>query len=450
MRLRYIALAAAAAMLAGCDDSPLDTNPTAQIDAEAAITNARGVELAVNGAYRALQYRLSTATTQAQGSYSRDLLVYPELYADNLDFTGTFTTDGQVGQRDVSASNVAIRDLWADAYGGINRSNNVLAAIPGVGDLTSAQRDRFRGEALFLRGLNYFNLVRFFGGVPILIEPSRGAGAEAQRARSTVEEVYAQIERDLEEAATLLPSGRVAGRATQTAANALLAKVYLEQGEWQQARDRATSVIGSGTQALVGQYRDLFAVRNSTESIFELQYSVNVANSLAFWFFPQDLGGRRGFAPSQELYNAYEAGDVRRDASIGVSDGDLYGVKFHRIGTSDDNVIVLRLAEMYLVRAEANARLGAPAATVRQDIDVVRSRAGLGALPASVATQEQLIDAILHERRVELAMEGHRFFDLRRTGRAEAVLDLPAWRLLFPIPQTELDVNEALEQNPGY
>ena len=117
---------------------------------------------------------------------------------------------------------------------------------------------------------------------------------------------------------------------------------------------------------------------------------------------------------------------------------------------SDDNIVVLRLAEMYLIRAEANARLGADAATVRADINVVRNRAGLPDLPADVDTQQELLDAILLERRFEFAMEGHRFFDLRRFGVATTVLGIAPERLLFPIPQAEMDVNDQLEQNPGY
>jgi starch-binding outer membrane protein, SusD/RagB family len=440
MKLRHITWVAAAVLLAGCD-SPLETNPTASIDAEAALVNARGVELGLTGAYRSLQ---------SDALYSREMTVYPELYADNLEFTGTFTTDAQVAQRDIAPSNGAILSMWTASYSGINRVNNVLAAINVVGDLTEAQRARFRGEALFLRGLHHFNLVRYFGGVPVVTEPSRGVGPETQRPRNTVQEVYAQIETDLQEAATLLGPDRVNGRATRGAANALLARAALEQGKWAEARDRATAVIGNTQYALVGNYRTLFTTKNTAESIFEVQYSVNISNNLAFWYFPASLGGRRGFAPTAGLFNAFEAGDARRDASIGVAGGERYGIKAHRIATNDDNVIVLRLAEMYLIRAEANARLNAAPATVRGDINVVRRRAGLTDLPESVATTEQLISAILQERRVELAMEGHRFFDLRRTGRAEQVLNIAANRLVFPIPQAERDVNPELAQNPGY
>jgi hypothetical protein len=191
--------------------------------------------------------------------------------------------------------------------------------------------------------------------------------------------------------------------------------------------------------SLVANYRDLFTTKNTSESIFEVQYSVNNSNSQAFWFFPQALGGRYGYAPSTSLFNAYETADVRRAASIATSGSSRYGNKYFRVANGDDNVIVLRLAEMYLIRAEANARLNADPATVRADINIVRRRAGLGDLAATITTQAALFDAILQERRVEFAMEGHRFFDLRRLGRAQQLLG-----------QAERDVNSNLAQNPGY
>jgi len=440
MKARYIALFALSALTAACD-SPLDTNPTTAIDADQALTTADAVGRAVSGVYRSLQ---------AEALYNRTLIAYPDLYADNLDFTGTFQTDREVQLRAVTPTNSAILGTWQAAYAGINRANNILAAIPTVKEMPADRAAQYRGDALFVRALHYFNLVRHFGGVPIVTEPSKGVSEQSQVARSSAQEVYALVVKDLEEAAGLLGPGRRNGFATRGAANALLARVYLEMGDHAKARDKATAVISTGTYSLVANYRDLFTTKNTSESIFELQYSVNNQNSHAFFFFPSNLGGRYGYAPSAGLNNAFEAGDVRKAATIGVSGTRVYGIKYPRAATSDDNVHVLRLAEMYLIRAEANARLGADPAVVRADIDVVRRRAGLAALPATITTQQALLDAVLRERRVEFAMEGHRFFDLRRMGRAEQVLGIPATRLLFPIPQAERDVNPNLQQNPGY
>lgn len=445
MKAKYITWVAAVALLGAACDSPLNVDPQDSIDAGAALSDGRAIELGVRGGYRSFQ---------TSPLYDREMTIYPELYADNLQWTGTFSTDAEVFNRNIQTSNGAIRDAWRDSYTGINRANNVLAAIPGAKDLSAGNAKLFRGEALFIRALHYFDLVRYFGGVPVVTEPARQVTEADNVARNSAAEVYALIEKDLTEAVGLLPALNEAGRATSGAANALLARVALEQGKWQVARDRATAVISSDRYRLVPSYRNVFTTKNGPESIFELQYSINNRNALAFWYFPQSLGGRRGIAPSASLNNAFEAGDTRKAAQIGTTGSTgttLYGIKYFRIASGDDNVPVLRLADMYLVRAEANARLNAAPAVVLADVNVVRARAGLAPLdPANFASTEALIDAILKERRVEFAMEGHRFFDLRRTGRATQVLNIPAFRLLFPIPRSEIDVNPKLEQNPGY
>jgi hypothetical protein len=426
--------------MAACD-SPLDTHPTDAIDAGIALTSARGIELALNGAYRQLQ----------SGSlYGRQEQAYNDMYADNLNFTGTFGTDREVSLRAISPSNGGTGGMWQAGYIGVNRANNILDALPNVSDLPDATRTQYRGEALFLRGLYYSLLVKYFGGVPLVDKPSKGVDESSYPTRATQQESYAFIVQDLEEAATLLAATRANGRATQGAVNALLARIYLEDGKYAQARDKATAVIDNTTYVLTPTFREMFANKNTSESIFELQFTVNNSNSLAFWFFPTAIGGRLGFAPSPGLYDAFEAGDTRRDATIAIQGTQRYGYKYFRIAQGDDNVHVLRLAEQYLIRAEANARLNAPTATVHADINVIRQRAGLADLDVAVTTQAALLDAILQERRVELAFEGHRFADLRRHGKAESVLTLAAHRLLWPVPLYETDVNENLVQNPGY
>jgi len=441
MKTTYLRWIVTAALLAACD-SPLNTDPTSAIDSENALTTPRGIELGTNGAYRSLQ----------SGSlYSLNHTVYPDLYADNLDFTGTFQTDREVSLRNITTGNGAILGIWQAAYTGINRANNLLDAIPRVTALTPGQAAQYRGEALFIRALHYSVLVRYFGDVPIVTEPSRDVGPQTLVARRPLAEVNALIFADLEEAATLLPAAPAAGRASSGAANALLARVYLDDAQYALARDKATLLIGDPAYGLVPVYRDIFVVKNGAESIFELQYSVNNANAQAFWYYTQTLGGRWGFSPSLDLYNAFEVGDARRDASIGIDAlSRRYGDKFFRIALGDDNVIVLRLPEMYLIRAEANAQLAAAPAIVRGDVDVVRTRAGLAGLDTTITAQVDLLNAILQERRVEYAFEGHRFFDLRRMGLATTLLAIPPERLLFPIPQAERDVNPNLTQNPGY
>lgn len=434
MRITSI-IVAATLVLSACDDA-LVTDPTASIDEATALSNARGVELALNGAYRSLQ------------GEDRERIAFPDLYADNLDFTGTFQSDREFGLRNLSTTNGEILDLWTVSYQGINRANNVLAGAAEASDLSSAKASLYRGEALFLRAYHYLWLARWFGGVPIVLEPSKGVGEESLVSRATAQEVYNRIVTDLEEAIPLLPDGKVQGRATKAAANALAARAYLDLGDYAKAREKAQAVIAGGAYSLTPSFATVFNTKHSSESIFEVQYTSLNRNSLAFWFFPQELGGRWGFSPTAELYNLYEAGDARRGAGIQITANKRYINKYPRISGGDDNFVALRLAEMYLIRAEANARTGAADATVLADINIVRARAGVP--PVSVSGQANLLDAILHERRLELAFEGHRFFDLRRHGKAQQLLALDSNRLILPIPQAEMDVNPNLVQNPGY
>jgi starch-binding outer membrane protein, SusD/RagB family len=439
MRPRILIIAALVMSLAACDNV-LDVNPTANIDSDQALVNARGVELAVTGAYSGLQF---------VNMYSQYLPVLPELYADNLTHTGSFSTLAEFDRRAVFSSNAHIQDAWQAMYNLVNRTNNILAAAPNVTDYTSADiRDQFMGEAYFIRALTYSHLVRYFGDVPIVTEPAVGIDESSFVSRDAATQVYAQIESDLTEAISLLPAQNEVGRATVGAARALLARVSLEQGKWAQAESAASTVIGAG-YSLVPDYRTLYTTQNGPEAILEVQFTVNDPTNHSFWFLPDALGGRYEYAPTQDLVDAYEDGDERFAASIGQDGARVYANKYFRISNSDDNVFALRLAEMYLIRAEARAHQqnfdGA-----RQDINVIRNRAGLDDLELAAVNESTLIDAVLQERRVEFAFEGHRFFDLRRTGRAQQVLGLSQAQLLWPIPQSELDRNPNLTQNPGY
>jgi starch-binding outer membrane protein, SusD/RagB family len=439
MRPRILIIAALVMSLAACD-SVLDVNPTANIDSDQALVNARGIELAVTGAYSGLQFA---------NMYAQYLPVLPELYADNLTHTGSFTTLAEFDRRSVFSSNAHLQGAWQAMYNLINRTNNVLAAAPNVTDFASDDvRDQYMGEAYFLRALVYSHLVRYFGDVPVVTEPAVGIDESSFVSRDPVATVYAQIESDLGQAVTLLPPSNTAGRATSGAARALLARVLLEQGNWEQAEVAATMVIG-GPYQLVGDYRSLYTTQNGPEAILEVQFTLNDPTSHSFWFFPDEIGGRYEYAPTESLLNAYEEGDERFAASIGQAGARAYNNKYYRIGNRDDNVFAIRLAEMYLIRAEARARQqdfdGA-----QDDINVIRNRAGLDDLSLDTVSESALIDAVLQERRVEFALEGHRFFDLRRAGRAQSVLGLSQSQLLWPLPQSELDRNPNLVQNPGY
>ena len=458
MKLRYLSLVAAVVLFAGCDD-PLNPEPQQSIPQPEALDSPEEIRAAANAMYDALQ---------VDGAYARNLLVFPDMYGDNLRYTGTFTTDREVAVKALTANNGAISGIWGAAYNAINRANNVIAAIPTVTvGMDPGESEMLAGEAHFIRALSYFNLVKFFGGVPLITEPEWVVTPDVNVPRSTEAQIWTFIESELAAAIAGLPSAldgvQPRGRATMEAAQALLARAHLYQREWTQAYNLADAVISSGAFALEPDYGSLFDYRaeGNAEEILSVTFSVTDPNALAFWFYPSSLGGRRGFAPStagttsQPLLTAFEAGDERRPLAFQGSGNSAYGNKYTDVATGTDDVYVLRLAEMYLIRAEAAARLNNLAQAI-DDVNTIRNRAGVADLPATVDTQEEVLLAVLLERRRELFYEGHRFFDLKRFSDIPSVstyltsLGLTGFRLVFPLPQREIDANPNLSQNAGY
>jgi hypothetical protein len=458
MKYGYLGLIAAAAVLAGCDD-PLNPTPQQSIPQQEALDTPEEIRVATNAMYDAFQ--------TCDGGYCRNLLIFPDLYADNLRFTGTFTTDREVGSRNVTAGNTALSGIWGAAYDGINRANNIIAAVPAVVGLDPAEGTVLAAEAHFVRALNYFNLVKFFGGVPLVTEPTWVITPDVNVARSTEAQIWTSIEADLTAAVAGLPAAgegiQPGGRVTAEGAQALLARAHLYQREWQAAYDLANDLIENGPYALEADYASLFNYQSegTSEEILSIPFSVTDSNALAFWFFPSALGGRRGFAPSNTgttptpLPNAFPAGDERRALATQTVSGTAFGAKYTDVATGTDDVPVIRLGEVYLIRAEAEARLGMLAEAI-DDVNTIRNRAGVADLAATVDTQEEVLVAVLAERRLELFYEGHRFFDLKRFIDVPSVaaymttLGLTGPKLLFPIPQREIDANGELQQNPGY
>lgn len=462
MKHRILGLVAAAALLAGCDD-PLNPTPRQSIPQQEALDSPEEIRVATNAMYDAFQ--------DCDGGYCRNLLIFPDLYTDNLRFTGTYTTDREVASRLVKADNGAVAEMWGVSYDAINRANNLISAIPAVDQLDEDEAAIYTAEAHFVRASAYFDLVKYFGGVPLITEPEWSITPDVNAPRSTEAQIWAFVESELNAAIGGLPSAndgvQAPGRATLEAAQALLARAHLYQREWQQAYDLADAVIGSGAFALEENYASNFDFESegSAEHILTIPFTITDSNGLAFWFFTSALGGRWGIAPTtgavsptnpvQPLRGAFEAGDERLAVAVGQSGSRFYGRKYTDIAGGTDDAPVLRLGEVYLIRAEAAARLGLLGQAI-DDVNTIRNRAGVGDLAATVDTQQEVLLAVLDERRRELFYEGHRFFDLKRFMDIPSVaaymneLGLTGPRLLFPIPQREIDANPELVQNPGY
>jgi len=425
--------------IAGCEKI-LEVDPTYYIDGEQAITNKRGVETALTGCYNALQQT---------GMYGRYLVSIPDLAADNLDWKGTTQEYGQFENNNLLADNIIVESVWNAHYNLLNRVNYVLNKLPDIADMNAVEKESTAAQLYFLRALAHYNLVRLFGPVPIKVLPTLDLGDNLNVPRDPVQNVYDAILTDL-----ALAEDKIAvnnpGYATNGAVLALQADVALSQGNYELAKAKATALI-NGNYALEDVFADLFVGEPGSEAIFTVLFNEQDGNRLAEYFFPTAQGGRYEVAPSADLVATYTQEDtIRLNATI--AGNPPYGLKYPDMVTMANDVPVYRLAEMYLIRAEAEARLQGSKAAIRNDINILRLRAGIAALSSD--TYEELLMDIEAERRRELAFEGKRWFELVRTGRALEVLPgvTSANQLLFPIPLVELQNNnhEGMIQNTGY
>ena len=430
----------------GCDKY-LDLEPSQSISESIALTSDENVKHVLTGAYS--EFALP-------GIYGGNILRNAELLGGNgeIMWVGTYIDPRQIFNKTMLAANSEAEVQWVDSYEVINTTNNILSALAVVQD---ADRDRVQGEALFLRGLMYFDLVRFFAdqykfgaantqlGVPLILTPTQGITAASFVTRNTVDEVYNQVLADLTLAASKLPADNGV-YASSGAANALLARVYLQRGEYDNARDAANTVIASGAYSILPSYADVFNQDNNTaEDIFVTQITPQDRfSSMTEFFSVPEFGGRDGDIDILDAHlNLYPAGDQRRALFFIGNAAERCGKWNNQYG----GINLIRLAEMYLIRAECNIRLSTVVgATPLADYNVIHTRAGLA--PALTVT---LAD-ILFERRLELAFEGFKIHDLRRLQQDFASFTINDPRLLFPIPARETEANPNLkpQQNPGY
>lgn len=440
-------------LITACDNR-LNVAPTQSIETSQALATEQDVNITLTGAYDGLS--TSSAAQNGANLYGGAFQYIGDLLGDNRDvvFGGTYATIDEIWRKTVTASNTVNRDVWLNSYGTINRTNNVLSALTKVGE---TNRGNIEGQARFIRGAVYFELVKLYGkswndgtpaanpGVPLVLTPTTGISETDYRARNTVAEVYTQVLDDLTKAESLLPATQSGGNgfATKGAAAAMLARVYLQQQNYAAARDAANRVITSGTYSLVSNFANVFNdATNGPEIIFKIIVTDQDGTNDMNTFYASALNQGRGDVRVQAKFRQlYATGDVR-GTFFNTAGQNTFTSKFNdRYG----DVPVVRLAEMYLVRAEANLRLGTTTgATPLADVNLIRSRSG--------ATPLTTVDlaAILLERRLELAFEGQQLADIKRTAGTVGTVAYNANNLVLPIPQREIDTNKNLVQNPGY
>lgn len=450
-------------LAAGCKNV-LDVHPINDVGEDQAISTPGGARAAVAGMYDALQ---------DFSYYGGELFFFGDLSGDDVEHTGTFTTYRQIDQNDITSDNGSIEGFWDGLYKAIGRANIVIEKVPAVTGLDPAERDVMLGEAHFIRALTLHNLVKFWGdtavagmGVPVVLIPPADIGSTSLATRATTGEVYTQILSDLSDAETLLAgSSNDSHRANLMAVHALRARVFLYQKNWAGAETEAQTVAAGG-YSLAARYGDLFTPDgdDTPEDILRLQFDAVDYCWEGYYYLPYEVQGRGEIAPSDALILAYspayngspatfDTTDLRGKRNITFFDptdgATKYGSKW-LTGIGAEDIQIFRLAEVLLIEAEAEARqnkLGEAEATITP----IRTRAGLPALGLDAMTQANAIDAILNERRLELAMEGDRWPDLVRTGRVQTFLPgVAAFQTRYPIPLNELDVAPGLVQNPGY
>ncbi|QEH39573.1 RagB/SusD family nutrient uptake outer membrane protein [Chitinophaga sp. XS-30] len=469
-------------LLASCGKGFVDLKPVSSITSSNFYQTEEDFRNAISGAYNALR---------TGGTYGVDSYIFGEIRSDNsmAVASGSVTDQDEFDRFYIRTTNPYINNRWSNSYTAIARCNAILGRIDPIA-MNSALKDRIIGEAKFLRALFYFNLVRTFGDVPLVLKEITNADEGYEYGRNPIAEVYAQIEKDLTEAADALPpfyTGADIGRATEGAARAILGRVLLTQKKHGPAAVQLKAVIDLNQYDLVPVYADFFKVsnKNNIETVFDVQYKsggVGQGNPWPNSFAPQNsgnavimFGGGGNNVPMDDLIDEYEAGDERKDATVATSYVNAGGVtipgnfvkKYHDVpainNDNGNNIPIIRYADVILMYAECLNEAGYVAGgDAFMYLNKVRKRAGVDTLTAvEVPGQEAFRLAMEHERRVEFAFENLRWYDLVRTDRAITVLNgksaqinlvnpVTPQNLVFPIPQSQIDINKTkITQNEG-
>ncbi len=424
----------------------LSESPSDAIPSENAITDAGTARAAIIGAYDAVQ-----------GYYASNYPTLGTITADNVVFNGTLSQYLQLDQNSIPTDNAITVPAYQGIYKAINSANAVIATVGTIKDplLTEIEKNKILGEAYFIRALGYFDLARGWGGVQLQLKPTSDLGALKGIKRSTLSATYDQVLADLVQAETLLPEDATTrNRAQKSTVRALRARLHLYREQWTDAEDYATQVIANTTKyALVKPYKTFFTSPFlSAESVFELTFSSNDKNSFWNLWYPSTVGGQFTLKPSNSLVaklNDVQIGGTRNTVIAGTG-ATVYGVLYNTISSSTDPSYVIRIAELYLIRAEARAKKATPDLPgAISDLNLVRARADVPAFAGT--TQAEVIQAIEDENSLEFAFESHRWFDLVRTKRVGDVLGVANTNFwLFPLPYSDILSDPDVTQNPGY
>jgi len=432
----------------------IEPNPSStKILTSTVFTDSITVQAALAGMYTSLSN---------SDPYDLSISTIPGFTADELNYVGEGFT--QYINNTIPVNDSYAEGIWASSYSVIYIANGIVNGVTNSNSLSAKFKNQAIGEALFVRALCYFYLTNIYGDVPLILSTDVTQNTVAARTPSAI--VYNQIINDLKLAQTYLPadysiSSNDRTRANKFAATALLARVYLYTSKWAEAEAQATTIINSSLFSLTTDLNQVFTP-NSTEAIFQFYNSSNGYTYYAAAVVPAAVEPIPTYVLSSEQMAAFQTGDKRESAWVGsiLYSGTTYyyPYKYKSVQTdaNQEYYTVLRLAEQYLIRAEARAEQNNASGAIA-DLNMVHNPGRVGLPVYSGATDQiSVLSAIMKERQVELFSEwGHRWFDLKRTNTADAVLgaEKPTWKptdVLFPIPTTEIKLDPKLVQNPGY
>jgi hypothetical protein len=468
--MKYISAIIVFLGLSACGEDFLELNPSSALPPDVAIQNVNDVSAVLIGAY---------SQWQDDDLYGRYLILTPDVMSDDVkqNSQANRSKDWAEYNGNVNDIHAIPTDMWTELYELINRVNTVINTPVEVPSTSQALYNQLLGESYAMRALSHFNLVRVFAqhygftadnghpGVPIVTE----FDVNAEPTRNTVAEVYNAVISDLNTAVDLLNDDRGTGFFSRDAALALLARVYLYQSDWNNAMSFADQVINSGNFSLTPTEGYLDAWRDNgtpPDAIFEV-INTEVDNigsdALGRMYIVEGYGD---YLPSNDLYNLIDDADVRKQLfkEDPTAPGGIYGnirVDKYPSAQGDDNIPVIRLAEVYMIRAEARAMTGNEAGAI-EDLMMIRRRAWPDA-PDVVAAGQALLDEIEKEKRIELMYEGHRLWELMRKKKGvvrndctvppdlnACMIAYPDERFILPIPKEEINANPNIQQNPGY
>ncbi|UFH56087.1 RagB/SusD family nutrient uptake outer membrane protein [Spirosoma sp. KNUC1025] len=455
--IRYSALVVLISLVS-CQDV-LEPKPVALLVDDLVLNEPNDVQPVRIGLYNALR---STASLN---------VIAGDFTADHIQFNGTFNDYRELGTKQITAANGAVDALWQNLYSTIYVANFILEQLPKVRGVPEATRKQVTAEARFLRGWANFIGANTYGDIPKVTTIDRSVNSNIPKTDKAT--LLTSVLEDYTAALADLPA--VASGSTDVTTNATylnkiscqaaMARYYLYQKNWAKAEELATVVINSGVYTLETNFVDIVLKDFTRESILEVGYNLTDDPGTGNFALNNLLVGRREVIPSNQLVlvlNSTEAGT--RSTTIGFNLNEQSGndngwsvLKYGTASEDNNNIVLMRLAEMYLIRAEARAQQGklTGASGTVADLNVLRTRAKAPAVTAT--SQADLLLAVERERQYELAFEGHRWYDIVRTGRAQAVMSAftSNWNARYerwPIPQTEIQQNPALagQQNPGY